>query len=710
MSSVRELIDDVRQLDLVLPEFQREYVWTREQAKQLMVSMFRSYPTGSLLFWKTDNPPEIKNQAVEKDRIGTTTVILDGQQRLTTLYLLTRGDIPPYYTEADLETDPRSLYFDLDSGDFQYFQATKMRGNPTWVSVVDCFGDGVINPFEVAKQTVADDQDPFELAERYNENLNRLRNIRERSYPIQTVPPNASIDDAIDVFDRVNSLGTKLTDAELALAHITGKWPQARQEMKEKIQELSQRRFAFDLTFMVRSLVGVVHGRGLFEVIHHTEATELKSGWQRLTKILDYLVTMLPGHAHIHSTEDLNTTNVFVPAVVYLSRNDIRFRDNLEMKRFMHWLYAASLWARYTSQTDQRIDHDISVVQRSRSPWADLVDAIIEQRGRIEVKPSDLEGRIIQHPLYRTAFVMAKARGAIDWFNGTPLDSPQGKSYAIHSHHIFPVSVLYGDGGYDRDNHLHKKIVNEIANRAFLTGDSNISLSNTEPAKYLPAIEEKYPGALAKQFVPTNPDLWQLNRYEDFLAERRRLIATAINERMAELLTELVSAPEESLGDLLAAGESPILEYKASMRWDYRLQEKNLSLQKVIAKTIAGMMNFEGGTLLIGVADDAVPVGIENDYKTLEKRQNQDGFEQALVNVLENYLGPEFHQLLRVTFEKADGRTICVIRVEPSPKPVYVSDKKDGQPVKEFFVRVGNTTRPLNMQAAVDYISMHWES
>jgi hypothetical protein len=210
MSTIRELIDDVRQLDLVLPEFRREYVWSREQAKQLMVSLFRSYPTGSLLFWKTDNPPEIKNQAVEKDRIGTTTVILDGQQRLTTLYLLTRGDIPPYYTESDLETDPRSLYFDLDSGDFQYFQATRMRGNPTWVSVVDCFNDGLVNPFEVAKQTVAQDQDPFELAERYNGNLNRLRNIRERSYPIQTVPPNASIDDAIDVFDRVDSLGTKV--------------------------------------------------------------------------------------------------------------------------------------------------------------------------------------------------------------------------------------------------------------------------------------------------------------------------------------------------------------------------------------------------------------------------------------------------------------------------------------------------------------------
>jgi len=377
--------------------------------------------------------------------------------------------------------------------------------------------------------------------------------------------------------------------------------------------------------------------------------------------------------------------------------------------RRLHWLYAASLWARYSSQTDQRIDHDISVVQRSDSPWADLVDAIVEQRGRIEVKPSDLEGRIIQHPLYRTTFVMAKAQGAIDWFNGARLDSPQGKSYAIHSHHIFPQSALYNDGGYETDNHLHKKVVNEIANRAFLTGDSNLSLSNQEPALYLANIEEKYPGALAKQFVPNKPELWQLHRFEDFLAERRRLISDAINGRMKELLTEVKPPKEQTLQDLLQVGESPLVEYKGSLRWDYRLQQKNPTLQKVVAKTVGGMLNFEGGTLLIGVADDGTVLGVEQDFTTLERRRDQDGFEQALINTLEKYLGVEYLQYVRTTFEKINGKTVCLVNVEASPKPVYVSEKKEGVLVKEFFVRSGNTTRPLDMQAAVDYINMYWE-
>ena len=114
------------------------------------------------------------------------------------------------------------------------------------------------------------------------------------------------------------------------------------------------------LAFMVRCLTGVVKGRALFETIHDTPADELQQGWTLLTRILDYLVTLLPGHANIHSTEDLPTPNVLVPAVVYLARHDVKFDSDRAMRHFIHWMYAASTWARYTSQTDQRLDHDIT--------------------------------------------------------------------------------------------------------------------------------------------------------------------------------------------------------------------------------------------------------------------------------------------------------------------------------------------------------------
>ena len=119
---INELISDIRTNDLVLPEFQREYVWTRKQAQQLFVSLTQKYPVGGLLFWKTKTPPELKNLDNLPSRVGTFQVILDGQQRLTTLYMLTTGDFPPYYTAEDIDTDIRDLCFNLEDRDFQYFQ------------------------------------------------------------------------------------------------------------------------------------------------------------------------------------------------------------------------------------------------------------------------------------------------------------------------------------------------------------------------------------------------------------------------------------------------------------------------------------------------------------------------------------------------------------------------------------------------------------
>ena len=214
--------------NIVLPEFQREYVWNRNQAKMLFSSLQKEYPVGALLFWKTDSPPELKNVTVLPDHLGTTQIILDGQQRLTTLYLLIEGEVPPYYTATDLRTDPRDLFFNLETGDFQYYQATRMRDNPLWCSVVECFApsgslEEDINVFEIAQMVATDDSHhSFQLAQLFNENLNNLRGVKSVDLPVQTVPSHAHIDDAIDIFDRVNSQGTKLTDAELALTHDTG--------------------------------------------------------------------------------------------------------------------------------------------------------------------------------------------------------------------------------------------------------------------------------------------------------------------------------------------------------------------------------------------------------------------------------------------------------------------------------------------------------
>ena len=153
MTKISELLDDIRTHDLVLPEFQREYVWTLDQAKQLMVSLVKGYPVGGLLIWKTDSPPELKNITRLPDKMGAVQVLLDGQQRRTTLHMLLTGEIPAYYRPEDIRNDPRGLYINLETGEFQYYQNSRMSGDPMWCKVTDCFSGNRINAFALAKQS-----------------------------------------------------------------------------------------------------------------------------------------------------------------------------------------------------------------------------------------------------------------------------------------------------------------------------------------------------------------------------------------------------------------------------------------------------------------------------------------------------------------------------------------------------------------------------
>jgi len=699
--NISELMDGIRKQDLVLPEFQREYVWGKEQAKQLLVSLAKGYPVGGLLFWKTDSPPDLKNVDEAPERLGTFQVILDGQQRLTTLYMLLRGDVPPFYRVEDLETDPRDLYYDVNTGDFQYYQASRMKGNPVWVRVVDCFSSQ-IRVFDIAKEVVGEGEDPFKLAEHFHDNLARLLDIAKLDIPLQTVPVHASLDDSIDIFDRVNSKGTKLSDADLALTHATGKWSTARREMKALIDELSTGHFYFDLTFMTRALTGVVCKRALFETLHDRPRDQLEAGWDSLKKILQYVTNTLPQQAFIHSTEDLNTTNVLVPLVVYLSLNDGHFPNEQTLRNAVHWLYSAHIWARYTAQTDQRLEHDVSLIVREESPWEALRERIIDQRGRIEVKSSDFEGRWVQHPLYRAVYILAKAHKAVDWFNGSPLGTTQGEPYKIHNHHIFPQSVLY-KSGFDPDNHLHVKIVNEIANRAFLTAETNLSISNRLPEDYLPEVADRYPDALAHQFIPIDPALWKVSNYREFLEARRGIMTRKLNEFMNCLLSAPEPTRERPISELIRLGESLTLEFKSTLQWDIIRNESNKGLRHSVLKTIDAFLNTEGGTLIIGADDNGGIYGLQDDLKVLQGSTDQ--FAQLLASLITEHLGPQYGHLVKTRFDSVDERQVCRVDVSRAPEPVFLKGGRG----KEFYIRVGNTSRALDPEQTVAYVEMNWQ-
>ena len=160
--------------------------------------------------------------------------------------------------------------------------------------------------------------------------------------------------------------------------------------IKEKIETLKVNDFDFNLTFMTRALTTVVSQRALYETIHSEPKPKLISGWTKLSKILDYLATLLPARAFINSTGDMSTTNVLIPIIAYLSQHSGKFPNEVNLNRAIHFMYSALAWSRYR-QTDQKLESDVSVVFRENNPWDKLIDALIDQRGRIKVTPTILK-------------------------------------------------------------------------------------------------------------------------------------------------------------------------------------------------------------------------------------------------------------------------------------------------------------------------------
>ena len=174
-------------------------------------------------------------------------------------------------------------------------------------------------------------------------------------------------------------------------------------------------------------------------------------------------------------------------------------------------------------------------------------------------------------------------------------------------------------------------------------------------------------------------------------------------QRRSQRIEQLSAALQSDLRTLIAQGESAQLEFKSSFRWDLRENKVNRALEAVVLKTLAGYMNGNGGTLLIGVADDGAIVGLEHDYKTL-KKQDRDGFEQAVMTAVATKLGGDACRCVQIVFHSVENQEVCRVMVAPTPRPVYV---KEGDAPK-LYVRTGVSTRELNVQEAVDYTSARW--
>jgi hypothetical protein len=202
---------------------------------------------------------------------------------------------------------------------------------------------------------------------------------------------------------------------------------------------------------------------------------------------------------------------------------------------------------------------------------------------------------------------------------------------------------------------------------------------------------------------------------------RREFGATQFSYTAASGVEQFVETPEQrsvrlevhevpaAVGDrdikeLIDEGESETVEFKASIRYDIDTKGANAELIRGPLKTISAFMNTEGGTLLVGVTDQGEVIGIEKDLKTL-RHATLDEYERHLRQGLIDAIGVEFTPYVKVSFPEVEGTQICRVDVGTTPKPVFFAGKGRG---KEFYIRSGPRSDPLDPEATHGYIEMHW--
>ena len=610
VKSIQNLLDEIGHGEILLPEFQRGYVWNRDQVRGLMQSLYLKHPTGHLLTWRTYKPSLVRGAHTPRD--GHSVLLLDGQQRLTTLYVLFKGEAPLFYEGESLFFD---LHFNMQTEEFRFYQISRMANDPTWISVHEFLRGGLTTMLERIDQL---GEDRRAVIQQNLARLSRLDAIRNYTYTVDQVSGDEfSVEQVVNIFNRVNSQGTPLTKADLALAHVCTIWPEARDELRAFSSKMAQVGFGVDLGFLVRCMAGVASGSIVLEgTFMRTPAEELKSAWREMQPAFEHLVGVLRHEAFVGSLSDLTTDNVLVPVTIFLARHGGEFPSDTIKRRFIRWLYLAGLWARYSGSSETKLQQDVALVAGSDpDPTHELEGAIVRERGRVALEESDLDRARINSAVALLSRIVARARGARDWFTGTHIYDPAvGKGHGDEHHHIFPKTLLQKAGMADSTR------INAVANRVILEQKPSLTHRRSPPADYLPKIEEE---ALRAQSVPINPELWAPERFVDFLTVRRRLLAKAMNEFIDSWIPEMESEAidEHGVRHLMACGENNRLEFKSSIRWDVDEGRVSKVLEGVAIKTIAGFLNAEGGTLLIGVDDSGRAVGLGPVHTNREYRR-----------------------------------------------------------------------------------------
>ena len=353
--TVARLVGQFMDGDIQLPEIQRNYVWTKEKVRALVDSIYKGYPSGSILLWETATPVQTHSPAAAgaSSTAKASTVLLDGQQRITSLAAVTTGTRIRMKVGGSVKTDTIDICFNMDhpetlpdsdsqdddgednddAADHRIFRLAgkKTAGDPRWIPITKVFKKG--DATALFDNGIAP-TDPN--LQKYLARLARLSKLKEYKYPVQILEKSTPYSEVTDIFVRLNSQGTNLRRSDLALAHVTSRWTGAMDLFTKTADECRQRGFDIDEGFLIKCLISVSTDQNKFKSVDKIDTARLEKDWVLTKQGLFFAINFFKG-AGIETTDVLPSLFLLVPVARLAVKNGFAFSRDMERKLLEAW-------------------------------------------------------------------------------------------------------------------------------------------------------------------------------------------------------------------------------------------------------------------------------------------------------------------------------------------------------------------------------------
>jgi len=519
-----------------IPEFQRGFVWKPTQVRDLAESLWLNYPIGSLLVWNSGHQAE---ERVAVDAQRPSQWLVDGQQRTTALCVLF-GRKPYWWASSDEWNKTLKRYdirFDVDAKQPPYFWVAnagirKAKGSRyirlSDLLVLDTQKEQDQKQLtdlarEIKAQGLCDGMDAMEVFTR----LDRVRKIREKE--IVTVTVDHELEDVVEIFSRLNSRGTRVTEADIYLGVVAARNPTwVRDTFLPHLQTLKEAGFDLNPNLLFRTITGVGEKKTRFKEIpdNFWNPENILPAWDQTKNAWKRLIARFREYG-ILSNDIMPTEAALVTMVSIIDK----FDDDAKFDKALYWFLQASRFGRYSSSGTTSLDEDLRDIQAATS-LSDAIDKLL-QRFRHE-EPVDAEDFLRDYGDSRFGrfilYLLVYKNKALDWDEHSHRIGFEGvevlADFRPQWHHIFPKKYLEG-----QDNN---GLVDALANIAVIGPTINIRISAKAPMDYVTRYKitsEK----LKQQFIDQNFTIVSIAEYDAWVRLRAGLLAKEANAFLAQL-------------------------------------------------------------------------------------------------------------------------------------------------------------------------------